>query len=369
MSRVKSLLFPLIVFVSMLAAQVPLASATVTYVVGTCQKTIYTSIQAALDAKPLPNVVKVCPGTYGEQVVITHPVTLEGISDGTSSGATIVVPSGGLVVNATDSFGSLLAVQVLVENVSGEVNLSNLTVDGGSSGKTVSALLVGVFYQDSPGTANHLTIQNQNGLFNGVGVLLEGGSANPIPSVTVENSNVQDFDNTGIAAQTNSTTSELTAAIDGNYLANPVSITDFPTGISIGLGVTASVGGNLIAPGLGRGIVSFEGSVSKNTVLGVVSDGIVTEFASVISNTIFNTTSIAFEPNGIFVESSTAPVTGNTIVQSATFNGIDFDCVAGNNVHSNTINGPGGGLVNVPTGAVTANTYYNVGTIRSGGCP
>jgi hypothetical protein len=362
MSRIRSLLLVLA-----LAAQVPLASATVTYVVGTCQKTLYTSIQAALDATPSPNLVKICPGTYNEQIVITKPVTLEGISNGTSSGATIAVPSGGLVANATDSYGSSVAAQVLVSNVSGEVNLSNLTVDG-TGNNSPAAFVVGVFYQNSPGTVNHLTAQNQNGSLNGMGVFLEGGSANP--SVTVENSNVQGFDNAGIVAETNSTTSELTAAIDGNYLASSANLAYFADGIAIGLGGTISASGNLIAPGLGTGIYSFEGSVSKNTVLGVEFYGILTEFASVTSNTIFNTTSaLTGAPNSLFVGSSTAPVTGNTIVQSAVFNAIDFDCVAGNNVHSNTIMGAGGGLINVPTSAVTANTYYNVGTIRSGGCP
>lgn len=362
MSRTKSLLFLLV-----LAAQVTLASATVTYVVGTCQKTIYTSIQAALNATPSPNVVKVCPGTYNEQVEITKPVILEGISDGTSSGATIAVPSGGLVANATDSFGRSIAAQVLVEKASGVVNLSNLTVDGtGNNGP--ATFVVGVFYQNSPGIVNHLTTQNQNGNLEGVGIWLDGGNANP--SVTVENSNVQGFDNTGIVAQTNSTTSELTAAIDENYLASSANFADFATAIAIGLGGTISVSGNLVAPGLGTGISAFEGAVSRNTVLGVVFDGIVTEFASVTSNTIFNTTSNdAGTPSGIFVESSTAPVTGNIITESARFNAIDFHCVAGNNVHSNTINGAGGGLIDVPTSAVTANTYYNVGTIRSGGCP
>lgn len=365
MSRIKTLILLLAI-----AAQVPRASATVTYVVGNCKRTLpsFTTINGALAATPSPNVVQVCPGTYNEQVVITHPVILDGISNGTSSGATIAVPSGGLVVNATDSYGDSMAAQMLVENVSGEVNLSNLTVDGTGNNVTGLAFAVGVFYQNSPGTVNHLTTQNQNGNVNGVGIWLDGGSANP--SVTVENSNVQGFDNTGIIAQTNSTASELTAAINGNDLASSVSLADFTTGIVIGQGGTISVSGNLIAPGLGNGISAIEGSVSKNTVLGVLFRGILTEFASVTSNTIFNTTSDSGgTPNSLFVYSSTAPVTGNTITESATFNAIDFHCIAGNNVHSNTINGAGGGLINVPASAVTVNTYYSVGTVRSGGCP
>lgn len=364
MSRIKTLMFLLA-----MAAQVSLASATVTRAVGACQPKLisFTTITLALAATPSPNVVKVCPGTYNEQVVITKPVILEGISDGISSGATIAVPPGGLVANATDSFGGSIAAQVLVENVSGEVNLSGLTVDGTGNNVTSATFVVGVFYKNSPGTVNHVTAQNQNGnngYLAGVGIWLDGGSANP--SVTVENSNVQGFDNTGIIAQTNSTVSELTAAIDGNDIGT--SSTSFGTGISIGMGGTISASGNLIV-GPVNGIVSIEGSVSKNTVVGAVFHGIFTEFASVTSNTIFSPNADGLTADGIFVDSSTAAVTGNTITESSAFNGVDFNCIAGNNVHSNTIMGAGGGLINVPTSAVTANTYYSVGTISSGGCP
>jgi hypothetical protein len=68
MSRIKSLLFVLA-----LAAQVPLASATVTYVVGTCKNTPFKTITSALQATPPPNVVEVCPGFYFETIPHHEP--------------------------------------------------------------------------------------------------------------------------------------------------------------------------------------------------------------------------------------------------------------------------------------------------------
>lgn len=198
MSRIKSLLFLLV-----LAAQVPLASAAVTYAVGSCKPGLssFPTIMRALEAIPAPNVVQVCPGTYAEQVVITNPVTLEGISASNSAtGPTITAPTGGLVANAADDFGAALAVQIWIENAPGEVNLTNLTVDGINNNVGNEAPYnVGVFYQNSPGTANRLFVVNQSGNLRGYGIWLEGGSANP--SVTVENSLVANFDWVGIYAK------------------------------------------------------------------------------------------------------------------------------------------------------------------------
>src|ERR1700690_2627432 len=70
-----------------------MSAATVTYIVGTCKSgTRFSTIQSALDASPAPNTVEVCPGIYSEQVTISHPVTLEGITEGNGSLAQIELP-------------------------------------------------------------------------------------------------------------------------------------------------------------------------------------------------------------------------------------------------------------------------------------
>jgi hypothetical protein len=361
MARIKVLSFLLA-----LVAQVPLASATVTYVVGAClpKLTTFATIQSALNASPSPNVIEVCPGTYPEQIVIDIPVTIEGISADNATGATITVPPGGL----QDSFANL-AVQVLVQ-ANGEVNLSNLTVDATGNGDPIPFWIVGVLYYGAFGTMNHMTIQNQNGDGDGVGAWIWSSSPG---TVTVENSNVQNFDRAGILVESFSTSADLTATIKGNYLAS-----GFADSTGITLAVETSPGSGLLAPfvsgnlitGTSTGIALFggqQGSISKNTVVSVAGVGIadgsagVADEASVTSNTIFNAPT-----SGVQIASSTGPVTGNTI--TAAGNGIDFTCTAGNNVHSNTILGATNGLINLPSGTLSANTYYGVGTISSGGC-
>lgn len=362
MTRMKTLMFLLA-----LIAQVPLASATVTYVVGTCKPNLpsFTNINDALGASPAPNVVEVCPGTYPEEVGIYKPVTLEGVPSGNSDQAIITVPSGGVFIDGGDDLGDFVAAQILVQNVTGEVNISNLTIDAtGNNETTPDTYVVGVFFQNSSGTVNHLTVQNQNGNSDGVGIWVEGGSAKP--SVTVENNNLQAFDHSGIYAETDSNTSELTATISGNDVTSAFSSV---YGIDLERGQTATVTGNLISNGSGSGILigGGAGSVSGNKVVGTPLgiDREAADSVSITSNTIYNT--LGGYGIGILVNTAGAPVTGNIVAQSPF--GILLNCTAGKNVHSNTILDATIGLYEVPNGAVLpVNTYYNVGRINGGGC-
>jgi nitrous oxidase accessory protein NosD len=359
MSRIKSL-----VFLLTLAAQVPLASATVTYAVGSCKPSLrsFTGINLALGATPAPDVVEVCPGTYAEEVGIYKPVTLEGISSGGSDQVIITPPSGGLFIDSGDDVGDPVAAQVLVESSTGEVNLINLTIDGtGNNVTTQGEFVAGVFYQNSAGTIKHVTVQNQNGNGEGVGIWAEGGSANP--KVVVEDNNAQAADFAGIYVEANSSSSAITATISKNNIANGGANSN---GIYLLEGLTASVTGNVISGGFeGIFIDGGVGSASQNKIVsaqvGIEDDA----GLSLTSNTIYNTLFGAFGGIGIIANTS-APITGNTIAQAPT--AIDFKCNAGNNVHSNTILNTTWGLVNVLDGVDSPNSYYNVFVISSGGC-
>ena len=359
-------------FVVVLAVQVPLASATVTYVVGTCKKANnpITSITQALQTTPRPNIVEVCPGNYAEQVVITFPVTVEGISDGSSADALIGPPAGGMVANATNDLGVPMAAQVWVDNAGGDVNLTNLEVNGGGA-VLPAAFFVGVFYQNSPGTMNHIVTANHTGNELGVGVWLEGGSRKP--TVILENSFIVNVDSTAVAAETNSTNSELNATIKENSI-NPIEQNSGALyGITLLGGLTATVSDNLITAGATpEGATAIwiqsgsDGTISKNTIDGYNVNGIGIILESDTMSVTGNTIEGGGSGTGIKVTSSVAPVTDNTIRFGAA--GIDFGCVAGSNVHSNTLMEDIVGLGNVPTSAVSANTYYSVLLPRSGGC-
>src|SRR5579864_1993608 len=98
-----------------------------TLAVGRCRPmlTSFTTIQAAVLASAVGGTVEVCPGTYREQVTISAPLTLEGVSFGSAARAVIAVPATGMVVNTTSLFGGLpVAAQVLVTVGSGTINIS-----------------------------------------------------------------------------------------------------------------------------------------------------------------------------------------------------------------------------------------------------
>ncbi len=343
----------LLVVVLTFSAQLASAFTLITVEVGTCKPHLptYASISAALAADPAPSIVEVCPGTYNEQIEITRPVILEGISSGNSAQAIIEPPAGGLTTNASD--GIMIAAQIWVNNAVGRVDITDITVDGSGNGVTGS-FVVGIFYQNSGGTLKRVATRNQQNDFFGYGIWLEGGSSNP--SVTVENSSIHNAPG-GIELDTaDATPSELTATIKGN---------DVKTGI-YGIftsAASATITNNFISAGTGIAIGSLvgAGSISNNTFVGnqegveVASDGL-----SVTNNNILNSAS-----TGIFVLAP-AVIRGNSITNSPI--GIEFFCRGDENVQSNTITDVGTALADVPSGNTTTNSYFNVGVIRTGGC-
>jgi Right handed beta helix region len=343
-------LFSAILFV--LAAP-ELHAATVTYIVGTCKVgTRFTTIQDALNATPAPTIVEVCPGTYPEQVTISKPVTLEGVPSGESSLVTLVPPSGGMVPNATLLNGDSAAVQILIQNVAGAVNLTNLYVNS-SNADVGGVAVVAVLYKNTPGTINHLTTFNVSATDGGFGVYLAGGSANP--KVTIQNSTF-DHDQTGLWVQSNSTSSELTAIFENNLA------TFCATCIDVEAGATVTISNNMINTNgeIGIALAGSTGSVTGNTIVGGGQLGISSGDAgfSITSNKIYDATAF-----GILLDISTvsANVTGNTLTNIAGV-GIGFCGSPGtpNKVHSNTFVDSNIGY-NAPSGfSITGNTFIGV---------
>lgn len=345
------------IVVVVVAAHQLCAGSVVTYAVGPCKPTLpsFSTISAALAASPAPNIVMVCPGTYNEQVQITQPVTLQGIISGNSGQPIIAVPSGGLVTNATeDMTGSAVAAQVWVNNTSGPVNISNLTVDATGNGINCECFVVGMFFQNSPGIVNHVTTRNQAGNNLGVGIWTEGGSSDP--TVTVENSSVHSFDDIGIVIQANSLSSALTTTVKGNDIADGPYLGIYTAG-----GTTSTVTNNVIQRlGLGILTANLAGAVSGNTLSGIrLGIQAYADEVSLTGNRILGSSSA-----GIELHTSLAPIHGNTISHVPV--GIDFICSADGNVHSNTIIDATTGLDHVPAGITTVNSYFSVATIRNG---
>ena len=118
---------------AMMGAHPPFAASDVT--VGSCAgPSFFTSIQAAVSAASPGSTVRICPGTYAEQVVVTKPLTLRGLQSGGSSGAVIVppppppVPPYSLAAVSRLLTTDCVVYQILAQGAQ-NVNLQNLTVD------------------------------------------------------------------------------------------------------------------------------------------------------------------------------------------------------------------------------------------------
>jgi hypothetical protein len=351
-----------------------MSAATVTYIVGTCKSgTHFSTIQSALDASPAPDTVEVCPGTYLEQITISHPVTLEGISEGNGSLAQIELPSDYTANASVNAGGEAPAVaQVYVNDVSGgSVNLTNLNVNGVGF-QTNDSIFIGVLYNGSSGTINQVTTSAQNtsgGATNvdGWGMWFQGGSSKG--AVTVENSSVHDFSGGGIWAAGESgetATPYLTVTITDNVVSSDG---EAAPDIVVVQGTDPTVSGNIVSGGT-YGIISiaFTGSITGNTVLGSkIGVELAADGASVTSNHIYGAMTYGIDVGPTSLKKST--VENNTIrtVKSPASTdsdgiGIELNCnkISSSRVNSNTIMDAFDGYGDAPVGFAGSNTYVGL---------
>ncbi len=344
-------------------------SASVTYIVGNCASgTQFSTIQAALDASPAPNTVEVCPGQYAEQITITKPVTLEGISAGNASLAEIALPAdftaNATVLGGTNSAGA----QIYVDHVSGgAVNLTNLNVYGANYAGTGGTFFIGVLYENSSGTINQVRTSQQTnnppaatGVL-GTGIWIEGGSSKP--TVTVENSSVHDFSTNGIWAYGETNSPDLTVTIENNFVSSN-SLND----IVAYTGTNPTVSGNTVSGGEnGILIVSPTGSITGNTVIGsgtgiaLAADG-----ASVTANNIYGATTYGIDVSASLKKSKVENNIIRGVKSPASTDdqgiGIELNCknVSSSLVKSNTIMDAFVGYEDAPAGFSGSNNYFGL---------
>ena len=350
-------------------------SASVTYIVGTCTSgKQFSTIQAALDASPAPNTVEVCPGQYAEQITITKPVTLEGISAGNASLAEIALPAD-FTANAHIEGGSeIAAAQIYVDHVKGgAVNLTNLNVYGANYTGAGTAFFIGVVYENSSGTINQVRTSQQTnnppaatGVL-GFGIWIEGGSSQP--SVTVENSSVHDFSSGGIFATGETNSPDLNVTIENNFVSSNVSPSSEETNnIVVDTGINPTVSGNTVS-GASDGILiaSPTGSITGNTVLGSeVGIELGADGASVTANNIYGATTYGIDVSASLKKSKVENNIIRAVKSPASTDdqgiGIELNCkdVSSSLVNSNTIMDAFVGYEDARAGFGGSNTYLGL---------
>jgi hypothetical protein len=302
--------------------------------VGTCTSLVnFATIQQAVTASASApgTIIKVCPGTYHEQVLITTPLTLEGISNATRDAVVIAPPAGGMIANTSDPRGQVAA-QILVQNTAGPVLISNLTVDG--TGNQYSGDdLRGICYQDASGTVNHVAVRNEvpndtpTGAQSGQGIFVETTNSSSA-ALTVENSSVHNYNKNGIVARYAG--ANLTAI--GNYVqgSGPTSIIA-QNGIELAFsGATGSIKNNTV-------IDNFYTPNTSSAADILLYDAAENAAIAVSGNTLGNSNyaiSLFTDTAGTYGDG--VSVSSNKIFGTSTFDAIDV-CTNGNIITGNTI--------------------------------
>lgn len=221
----------------------------------------YSTIQAAVQAASMGDVVDVCPGSYPEQVTISNAITLAGVivhAAGQTSYPIVTVPSGGVVANAAsidpNNLNFPIAAQILVEqgNLSSPpaVTVKNLTIDGtGNNDATCGVDLMGIYYQNASGNISGNTVENQllpagyQGCQDGQGIFVEN-LASPIGKVVIADNSVANFDKNGITVHLSSADAAITRNIVTGVGATPYIAQN---GIEVAYDATATVTSNTVS--------------------------------------------------------------------------------------------------------------------------
>jgi hypothetical protein len=274
-----------------------------------CPAATFTSIQAAIDAASPGNLIRVCPGTYREQLSIDKSLSIEG-----DNGA-IVLP-GNMTVNATGSTGTPIAAAILVKEAA-DVEIEGLIVDTANSGITeCSPDLIGILYQNSSGSIEHNAVRNtklsvsRNGCQSGDAIVVQslGGGTS---KVSIDDNSVHDYQKNGITGNESGT--EVT--ITKNVVTGLGPTTGAAqNGIQIGFGAKGGVLRNTVTDNVWAPCVSLTNCAFNATgILVFQSDDVLVEHNSVATNQV-----------GIFANGQNDTIESNNISNSLVLVGVDL---------------------------------------------
>jgi hypothetical protein len=276
-----------------------------------CPNAGFTHIQDAIDAASPGDHIRICKGTYVEQLTIRKALDIDA-----DSGA-VLMPNA-MKPNTTSLFsGAPIATAILVADAT-DVSISGLTVDGVNNGISECAPdLEGITFQNASGNIVRAAIRNfklgtgLGGCQSGTGLFVQSGGGK-ISKVEIEDCTIHDFQKNGITANEIGTT----AFIRRNVVT--------------GIGPTAAIAQNGIQIGFGAG-----GAIAKNVVTNnVYSACIAVATCAAVATNILVTQSDGVEVSGnkagisqvaIFVNGNAAEVERNETFAANVFDGIRLE--------------------------------------------
>jgi hypothetical protein len=295
-----------------------------------CPDAAFTKIQDAVIAATPGAVIRVCKGTYAEQVAIHKPLTIAA-----DSGA--VLMPGTMQPNTTSLLdGTPLATAILVSDTTG-VTIDGLTVDGANNGVTqCSPRLFGIAFQNASGEISEVAIRNfklgtsLGGCQSGTGIFVQSGGGG-ISNVEIEESTIHDFQKNGITADEVGTQ----VSVHGNVVTGiGPSSGAAQNGIQIGFGAGGTISRNTVTNNFWSPCTAVDTCAAVATnILVTQSDGVeVTENRAGISQV------------GIFVHGNRGLVAGNETFASSVFDGIRIEGDGNRVRHNQVFNGQESGI-------------------------
>lgn len=334
----------LLLFLTLLGAISKAAVLTVGQAGTPCVSPQYSTIGAAIAAASPGDTVAICPALYQEQLIISKPLKLLGITNTVSSTSTGTYGIGRVLIQPALVDLQNLAYEsvITVMNTSG-VTIENLAVD--ASNNTVSGCsptLSTIHFFNSSGKVDFSAISGAelqdvttcSGLFgNGFGVLVDSDGTRPGPfKVTISDNSIHDYEQDGIYVL-GPGAGVSPAVVDVDLTANSISGIGPASGtLQFGVflnGAAGSIKGNHISEGT-CGMLAItdcvnlrsEGVTLRSVQAGTVVDG------NIITNT----------QSGIFINGVVqASITNNVISNIDGYDGIDVQGLTNSQIEGNKI--------------------------------
>ena len=245
----------------------------------------YTSIQTAVNVALPGSTIRVCPGIYAEQVVVTkNNLTIRGTNqdDDEPTGLTVLRPSA-LPVDPGSPITGIPTKAVLLVNGATGVTIANLTIDGSAADAGATkfpfqpcfqlGFTLGIYYRNSSGTvASTHTTNIRSAARCSAGIFAESGGGGAT-NVAVNGNTVDNYGSDGVVCNGTGTTCTVT----GNTLRGRGPVDEVQLGIVIRAGAVGrvrlnSVGGHqCIDPSCGPDPINENSSAGILVLFGASS--------------------------------------------------------------------------------------------------
>jgi nitrous oxidase accessory protein NosD len=307
-----------------------------------CPNPQYSTITDAVNHAVSGDVINICPALYDEQVTITKPLTLRGISltDTALSppvdvDRVLIQPSS--LKTSSEANGTTVEAVITVMNTAG-VTIENLAIDASKSSVSgCTPQLADIhFYNASGGVRKNALfgaeLTNPQGCAsspfpgNGFGVLVDSSQPGPY-RVSVEFNSIHDFTKDGVQA----INAGVTVDITGNSINGIGPNVPLQFGVFLANGAAGVVKGNVITEGLC-------GTLSATDCVNARSEGIT--LRAVGDRVVLEDNVINDAQSGIFINGGNRmQIRHNFISNVGPLNGIDIQGTASGSFSNSQIDG------------------------------